>query len=116
MLQQTNNVPLCLFTAKIFPCLPRLHLSSSFKWLSKCVYLEFFTFLPSIPCLGSDWALGCWNQGLMQVWRAELSRGDDPVEGRRAQKSVPLVKMQVINVPCKQIPAPCVPALLANPS
>lgn len=52
----------------------------------------------------------------MQVWRAELSRGDDPVEGRRAQKSVPLVKMQVINVPCKQIPAPCVPALLANPS
>lgn len=52
----------------------------------------------------------------MYVWPAELSRGDDPVEGRRAQKSVPLVKMQVINVPCEHIPAPSVPALLTNPS
>lgn len=54
-----NRVPLCLFITKIFPCLPRLHLSSSPKWLSKCVYLEFFTFLPYVPCMGSGWALGC---------------------------------------------------------
>lgn len=45
--------------AKIFPCLPRLHLPSSPKWLSKCVYLKFFTFLPYIPCTGSGWALTC---------------------------------------------------------
>lgn len=47
MFQEMSSAPLLLFIMKMFPSLLCLHLSSSPKWLSKCVYLKFLTFLSS---------------------------------------------------------------------